>query len=417
MKLHELSFSLDHESFIDILATTENILIIQDLDGVCMSLVKDPLTRTIDPQYLRATQKFDGHFFVLTNGEHIGKRGVKGIVERAFQDSDLVKQKGLYLPGLAGGGVQWQDRYGNVSHPGISDREMSFLESVPQKIEASLRDFFQQYDSGFTDEELDKYIQATVLDNKVSPTVNLNVFHDVLADKNVYASLQQAMEKLTLSLLEESESMGLDNSFFIHFAPNLGRDERGKEIIQPAGENDSGTTDLQFMLRGAIKEAGVLYILNHYYYLKTGEYPLGKEFNSRKAPHQKEALVRLVKENFDPEIMPKIIGVGDTVTSKAEEKDGKIIFRRGGSDRGFLELVRAIGQQFNTENLVVYIDSSAGEVKNRKPLKFNPEKTQVIEGPGDPRDKDDPLTLNVVFPQGYQQYTKAFQEAAKRRAN
>ena len=413
--LHKTTFSLDHKALINLLVNKENILVVQDLDGVCMGLVKDPLTRKIDINYLKATQNFDGHFFVLTNGEHIGKRGVRGIVERAFEDIDLVKQQGYYLPGLAGGGVQWQDRYGNVSHPGVSDAEMAFLEAVPAKIEKSLREFFQQHDCGFSSQELDKYIQATVLDNKVSPTVNLNVFHDVLTDSSVYAKLQQSMEKLTQDLLQEAQEKGLDNSFFVHFAPNLGRDEAGKEIIQPATENDSGTTDLQFMLRGAIKEAGVPYILNHYYYLQTGNYPLGKDFNSRQAPQNKAELLTLIRDNFDPEKMPTVIGVGDTVTSKAEETDNGLIFRRGGSDRGFLELIQGMEQDFNKENLILYIDSSAGEVRNRKPLKLNEDNTKVIEGMGDARDKNDPLTINVAFPGGYQQYTQVFIEAAKRR--
>ncbi len=414
-KLHQTSFSLDHEALIDILANRENILIIQDLDGVCMGLVKDPLTRKIDLQYLKATQAFDGHFFVLTNGEHIGKRGVKGIVERAFNDVDLVKQQGFYLPGLAGGGVQWQDRHGKVSHPGVSDKEMAFLEAVPNKVKVSLQEFFQQHDRGFSDKELETYIQATVLDNKVSPTINLNVFHEVLNDNNIYTKLQQAMEELTQNLLQEARSMGLADSFFIHFAPNLGRDETGKEIIQPASENDSGTTDLQFMLRGAIKEAGVPFILNHYYYLRTGNYPLGKDFNSRKAPQNNVELLTLIRDNFDPEIMPTIVGVGDTITSKAQQNGEEIIFRRGGSDRGFLELIQEIGKELNTENLVLYVDSSGGELKNRKALKLNEQKTAVIEGIGDAKDSNDPLTLNVVFPGGYQQYTKVFQAAAKRR--
>jgi len=113
--------------------------------------------------------------------------------------------------------------------------------------------------------------------------------------------------------------------------------------------------------------------------------------------------------------MPSIIGVGDTVTSKAETEAGGLIFRRGGSDRGFLELVQAIGQEFKTENLVVYVDSSAGELKNRQALKLDEAKTKVISGIGDPRDNSDPLTLNVVFPGGYQEYTQMFQTAAQKR--
>ncbi len=414
-KLNESIFSLDHHSLVEFIAKTENVLIIQDLDGVCMDLVKDPLTRTINTQYLQAAKSLERHFFVLTNGEHIGKRGVKGIVERAFKDDELVNKNGLYLPGLAGGGVQWQDCYGSVSHPGVSQAELDFLDSVPQKIDNSLRKFFKEYDCGLSSAELDQAIAATILDNKVSPTVNLNVFYEKLADKTVYAKLQQAMKLLTDDLLAESKSMGLDDSFFVHFAPNLGRDKQGQEIMQVATDGNSGTTDLQFMLRGAVKEAGVLFLLNHYYYLQTGRHPLGEKFNSREAPRTQAELLALVREKFDPAIMPAIIGVGDTVTSKAETENGELIFRRGGSDRGFLELVQAIGQEFSTENLVVYVDSSAGELKNRQALKLDESKTKVISGIGDPRDTSDPLTLNVVFPGGYQEYTQMFQTSAKKR--
>ena len=423
--LSQRSLSLEHQELIRVLTDKKNILIIQDLDGVCMGLVKDPLTRVIDRQYVEATKSFDKHFFVLTNGEHIGKRGINLIVEKSFADFNLVKKEGLYLPGLAGGGVQWQDRYGNVFHPGVSELELTFLAAVPQKIEATLTEFFERDSYGLERNQIEEYISSTVLDNKVSPTANLNVFHDIFQDQpEIYAQLQQLMEQLMNNLLQEAHQISLNNSFFVHYAPNLGRDDTGKEILQPAQGKDSGTTDFQFMLRGAIKEVGVLVILNHYYYLQTGNYPLGENFNARKAPQNHQKLIALVKKKFDSKVMPQIIGVGDTVTSKAEVNSVALIFRRGGSDRGFLQLIQDIGREFNTENIVVYIDSSAGEVKNRKSLKLekfidhkiSSEKYRVIEGPGDSQDKGDPLTLNVVFPGGHQQYIKLFQEAAFRKS-
>ena len=172
------------------------------------------------------------------------------------------------------------------------------------------------------------------------------------------------------------------------------------------------------MLRGGIKEVGVLVILNHYYYLQTGNYPLGKEFNARQAPREQGALLKLVKDNFDPAIMPTIVGVGDTVTSKAVENNGQMEFKRGGSDRGFLELIQALGKEFNSGNVVVYVDSSGGEVKNRKPLKLdrsNSNDMKVIEGVGDPRDSSDSLTLNIAFPGGHEEYINFFCQTAKNR--
>lgn len=132
----------------------------------------------------------------------------------------------------------------------------------------------------------------------------------------------------------------------------------------------------------------------------------------------------LVKEKFDPGQMPTLIGVGDTVTSKAVEEQGELRFQRGGSDRNFLHLIQSLGEEFDTNNVVVYVDSSGGEVKNRKPLQLehildSPAGSQVshrvVTGPGDDRDTDDPLTLNVVFPEGHTQYIQCFQAIAQGR--
>jgi glucosylglycerol 3-phosphatase len=145
LPLHQQTYSLEHDRFVKLLSQTENLLIIQDLDGVCMGLVKDPLDRHIATEYVTATQAFDGHFFVLTNGEHIGERGVNGIIERAFGDAARVKQAGRYLPGLAAGGVQWQTRQGELSHPGVSEAELAFLQQVPDRIRSCLREFVQTH--------------------------------------------------------------------------------------------------------------------------------------------------------------------------------------------------------------------------------------------------------------------------------
>lgn len=391
-----------------------------------MGLVKDPLTRVIDVNYVKATQFFDRHFYVLTNGEHIGQRGVNGIIERAFGDPDYVKAQGFYLPGLAAGGVQWQDRHGNVSHPGVSDEELAFLEEVPGRIKARLRQFFEGNESVLDRGELDACIEASALDNIASPTANLNTFHERLGDhSDIYIALQQEMQALTDELLAEAENRGLSDSFFVHYAPNLGKDSQGNEILWPAKDGESGTTDFQFMLRGAIKEVGVLVILNRYYFQRTGTYPLGEDFNVRQAPRHHDELLELVKTHFDPKEMPVLVGVGDTVTSKVEEEDGQLQVRRGGSDRNFLQLIQEIGREYNKGNIITYIDSSYGEVKNRKPIKIGTvaegeieaeaEELTVLEGPGDPRDTDDPLTLNVVFPAGHEQYSTFFQEAARGR--
>jgi glucosylglycerol 3-phosphatase len=404
--LSQQSLSLDHTQFIDRLATTENLLLIQDLDGVCMELVKDPLDRKIDLAYVQATASFDRHFYVLTNGEHIGKRGVNGIIDRAAGLEHC-----SYLPGLAAGGVQWQDRSGNVSHPGVSEAELAFLAAVPDRIAAALRDFFA--DRGFAAIDVESGIQASVLDNRASPTANLNTLYTRLdGDTETYRLLQQAMRSLMQTLLQNAAEHGMENSFFIHYAPNLGRDELGQEIVWFADGKASGTTDFQFMLQGGIKEAGVVVLLNRYYADRTGHYPLGPDFNVRQAPQQLDDLVELVRQNFDRALMPTIVGVGDTVTSQAIETDGGVIFQRGGSDRNFLQLIQLLGLAFEQENLTVYVDSSGGELQNRRALKLDAAGETVIEGPGD---RDDPLKLNVAFPGGYRQYCQVFQVAADRR--
>lgn len=408
--LHTEVLSLNHTAFADLLATSENLLIVQDLDGVCMGLVKDPLTRVITQDYVRATSAFEQHFYVLTNGEHLGQRGVNQIVEKAFKKETVP----CYLPGLAAGGVQWQDRDGTVSHPGVSDPELAFLDAVPERIAKELRAFFQQHPDVLAPEILEDCIAASVLDNKASPTANLNTFYAHLKDaSHLYVALQQSMEALMDQLLAEAKAQDLGDSFFVHYAPNLGRDEQGQEIVWLAGPQDSGTTDFQFMVQGAIKEAGVLALLNRYIFQRTGTYPLGESFNARQAPSDLKALLELVTSNFNPDQLPTIVGVGDTVNSQVVEEVGQIVVRRGGSDRNFLTLIQAIGRQFNTGNLTVYIDSSGGEVKNRKPLELNG--SSIIEGPCDPKDTADPLQLNLAFPGGHLQYCKIFQQAAHHR--
>ncbi|MEO1069818.1 MAG: glucosylglycerol 3-phosphatase [Cyanobacteria bacterium J06638_6] len=412
--LHQQQFSLDHGAWIDCLATTDDLLIIQDLDGVCMALVNDPLDRQIDLVYVRATQAFDGHFYVLTNGEHNGQRGINGIIERAAGS----KPNPGYLPGLAAGGVQWQTRAGDVSHPGVSEAELTFLAAVPDKIRQRLEQFFRQYPPAIAAADLQRGIDASALDNMASPTANLNTFHGLLHNhRDLYVELQHAMQTLMENLLRDAAHQGLGDAFFVHYAPNHGRGPDGKEIVWFSQGEESGTTDFQFMLRGAIKEAGVLALLNRYYAAKTGEFPLGKDWSVRQAPHSHAELLELVIQTFDPTLMPILVGVGDTVTSVVVTENNQPVAKRGGSDRNFLHLIQAIGQHFDRGNLVTYVDSSGGELKNRRALQLGDRngQTVVTAGPGDPRDGDDPLTLNVVFPGGYQQYCQAFQTAAAKR--
>ena len=85
------------DQLLEELTPVDDLLIVQDLDGVCMQLVKDPLTRRMDPGYVNAAADLRGSFVVLTNGEHEGRRGVNRLVEAALGDQIKPDQAGLYL--------------------------------------------------------------------------------------------------------------------------------------------------------------------------------------------------------------------------------------------------------------------------------------------------------------------------------
>ncbi|MEM1427619.1 MAG: glucosylglycerol 3-phosphatase, partial [Cyanobacteria bacterium P01_H01_bin.130] len=258
------AYSLAYDRLIKYLSDEQDLLIIQDLDGVCMGLVRDPLDRTLDSQYIEAVQDLAGHFFVLTNGEHEGTRGVNRIVEAAIADPGATHR---YLPGLAAGGVQWQGSDGKVTHPGVSQQELDFLAQVPTIFGEQLTQFFDDVPGLFAGKTLARLVQAAVLDNMASPTANLNEFYHYLRDCDrleTYRSLQQAMRDCCGQLLVKAERQGLADTFFVHYAPNDGRDKHGQERLRLARSSDSGTTDFQFMLQGAIKEAGVVALLNRY---------------------------------------------------------------------------------------------------------------------------------------------------------
>ncbi len=415
------AYSLDHAGLLESLAATENLLIIQDLDGVCMSLVRDPLTRRIERRYVEATQTLAGHFYVLTNGEHIGKRGVNGIVEQAFDPPEHPREQGFYLPGLAAGGVQLQDRYGRVSHPGVSEAELDFLRAVPHKTEQFLRTLLGKAPYALPTDEIESLIGSCVLDNLASPTTNINgLYHHFVDRPGLYRQTQEATAGFMRELLLQATESGLRESFFVHYAPNLGRGDDGQERVKYSDGDDAGTTDFQFMLKGAIKEVGVLVILNHYYRQHTGRYPLGEHFNARQAPRDHAALLKLAQDHFDPASMPRIVGVGDTVSSHAQVLAGRTEHLRGGSDRGFLTLVQQLGDRFDTDNTVIYIDSSCGEV--RRPgidtalLRDHDTADRfpwpALQGISDP---EDPLKLDAIFPGGHAQYVDFFCELAQRR--
>lgn len=389
------------------LAAVDDLLIVQDLDGVCMQLVKDPLTRRMDRSYVEAAALLKGAFVVLTNGEHERRRGVNRLVEQALGDGSRPAREGLYLPGLAAGGVQLQDHHGNVSHPGVSDAEMAFLAAAPARMEALLMERLPAVLPELAPGELRRLAHAAVLDTQVSPTVNLNeLFGLIPSDVPRQRLLQSQLEALMDELLNEAINAGLEGAFFLHAAPNLGRDGAGRERLKPAEHGDVGTTDIQFMLTGSLKEAGLLVLLNRHISARWGEAPLGDDFNVRTAPRDQEGLLELARTRIPPERMPLLVGVGDTVTSTASP-DGSG-WLRGGSDRGFLTLLQELGPWSGQNNRVILVDSSHGEV-DRPSLADG----QLI-GISDPQD---PLRLDLLMPDGPSAYVSWFGRLARARCS
>ena len=387
------------------LVDIDDLLIVQDLDGVCMQLVRDPLTRRLDRSYVESAARLQGAFAVLTNGEHEGHRGVNRLVERALGPSHSPVQEGLYLPGLAAGGVQLQDRFGTLSHPGVSSAEMDFMAAAPARMEQLLLEKLPEHLPDLPQSQLKALAQSAVLDTQVSPTINLNGAFALLPGAvDAQRGLQRMLEQLMNQLASEAEIQGLEGSFFLHVAPNLGRAADGSERIKPSASGDVGTTDIQFMLTGSLKEAGLLVLLNQHIARRWGEAPFGESFNVRTAPNDHDGLLALVKRCVPRELMPLLVGVGDTVTSTRAE-DGSS-WLRGGSDRGFLQLLQDLGRWCGQPNRVVLVDSSHGEI-DRPSLADD-----RLEGISDP---DDPLHVDALMPEGPAQYIRWFTQLAKQR--
>jgi len=381
------------------ISTDTNVLIIQDLDGVCMPRVRDPLTRVLPVAYIEAVAKLGDRFRVLTNGEHSSTRGVNRLVERALASGRDPAAEGLYLPGLAAGGVRSQSCRGHISHPGVTPAELEFLKAVPTLLSQGVKEIIRQITPDAKEEDQERLSQAAVLDNELSPTLNLNVLFAGLCPE---VETQRQLQRLSLGLLQSIEKraqeQGLADSFFLHLAPNLGH-HKGQEQLKWASPEHRGTSDFQFMLRGAVKEAGLLVLLNQHIERSTGTAPLGEDFNVRSAPRTAEGLLALAQECIAPETMPTLIGVADTITSEWVVEGNQAGWRRGGSDRGFLTLLQDIGRAFQTPNRVVLIDSSGGELD--RPSLQDPE----LKGLSDP---EDPLQLDVLVPGGPGAYVEWF---------
>ena len=389
------------EEVINTIINEQNILIVQDLDGVCIPLVQDPLQREINKEYVKDVSRLREKFAVLTCGEHEGKRGVNRLVEKALDSKTTAKENGFYLPGLAACGVEYQDRFSNLSYPGLKDNEINFLAEVPKMMRSMLTNELKKFLPNLSNEKRNKLIDVAVCDTRFTPTLNFNeIFSYVKNDFQKVKDLQLIMEKIMNDLLEESKNFGLDNSFYLHLMPNLGiRD--GREIMKYSTQNEFGTTDIQFIIKGAIKEAGLLFLLNKYIANKTGVYPFGENFNVRNAPKTHAQLIKLCRDKIPHEQMPLLVGVGDTVTSVKDNKDNSWL--RGGSDRGFLTLIQRLGESYKKDNQVVFVNSC-----NEQVLRPRINGTDM-QGVSDPNDD---LKFNMIINDGPKEYIEWFKQLA-----
>ena len=389
------------EEVIDTIINEKDILIVQDLDGVCIPLVQDPLKREIDKEYVRNVSRLREKFAVLTCGEHEGRRGVNRLVEKALNSKTTAKENGFYLPGLAACGVEFQDRFSNLSHPGLEDNEIKFLAGVPIMMRSMLTNELKKFLPNLSNELRNKLIDVAVCDTRFTPTLNFNeIFNYVKNDFQKVKDLQLIMKNIMNDLLEDSKNHGLDNSFYLHLMPNLGI-RNGKEIMKYSTQNEFGTTDIQFIIKGAIKEAGLLLLLNKYIANKTGVYPFGENFNVRNAPKTHNKLIALCKDKIPSDQMPLLVGVGDTVTSVKDNKDNSWL--RGGSDRGFLTLIQRLGESYNKENQVIFVNSCNDQVLRPK---INGADMTGISDP------NDDLNFNMVINDGPKEYIEWFKQLA-----
>ncbi len=397
---------ISKEELIKQISSDKNILIVQDLDGVCIPLVKDPLDRIINIDYIMAAKKLKGIFNVLTNGEHGGYRGVNKLIENAIEGEEYINSQGIYLPGLAAGGIQLQDSKGKISTPGITNKEINFLKEVPIYMKDLLLDKLKEVLPELSDNKIKYITDSSILDTELSPTINMNSLFDLEGmNLDLIKQIQDKVYNLMEELLLISVQKGFKDNFFLHIAPNLGN-KNGKELLKYATINDKGTTDIQFMIKGAIKESGLLVLINNYIENRTGKFPFGRDFNVLQAPKDISSLAKLCLDRVSIRDMPTLFGIGDTVTSTKDHT--KNTYLRGGSDRGFLTLIQELGKLYNKDNRVLIVDSSYGEV-DRPSMK-----SSLYDGI---TDKEDVLKFDYVFLDGTDEYINWFINLSKKIQN
>ena len=160
----------------------------------------------------------------------------------------------------------------------------------------------------------------------------------------------------------------------------------------------------RLLIKGAVKDSGVLFLLNKFIYDSTGIAPFGRNFNFRDSPKSLIEKVNFCKKYIKSEDMPTIIGIGDTVTS---QKNTNNSYSRGGSDRSFLEFIQLLGKEFESNNKIIFVDSSSGEV-------YRP--STKISGLKGISDEEDNLKFDMIFQNGPKEYLNWFIAFAKSRS-
>ena len=362
------------------------------------------MTRKLESKFIFAVKNLKKEFFVLTCGEHEGPRGVNRLIERSLKSIDQPKEKGLYLRGLAACGVEYQDNNGNISFEGVSKEEVDFLAKVPDLMRPSFEQIVKKFFPNLGQEEINSHASKSICKTRFSPTINFNSLFDLVKDDSEKRKIiQKSFEDMMNEIIYKAKDQGLENSFFLHISPNLGS-KNGNEIIKLSSKNDIGSTDIQLLIKGAVKDSGVLFLLNKFIYDSTGIAPFGRNFNFRESPKSLKEKVNFCKKYVKPEDTPTIIGIGDTVTSQKIPNNG---YSRGGSDRSFLEFIQLLGKEFDSNNKIIFVDSSSGEV-------YRPStKISGLEGISD---DDDNLKFDMIFQNGPKEYLNWFIKFAKNRS-
>ena len=116
-------------------------------------------------------------------------------------------------------------------------------------------------------EEINSHASKSICKTRFSPTINFNSLFDLVRDDSAKRIIiQQSFEDMMNEIINKAKAQGLKNSFFLHISPNLGSKD-GNEIIKLSSKNDIGSTDIQLLIKGAVKDSGVLFLSVSYTHL------------------------------------------------------------------------------------------------------------------------------------------------------